>query len=155
MDQSFYDYLNWSNDKDILNLIQNETLYYTNKIQKINHYNIAQERILILTNEAIYTLQNIQKKSLKRKMKYSEISGITFTKSSQEFVVHGKDDEYDYQFQTPDKNILVCLIAYFYESQTNSNLKLCEVPEKSLKNYVTQKKEKKKVEVIQKWMKII
>ena len=141
MEQAYFDHLNWSNDKDILNLIQNETLYYSNKIQKINHYNISQERIIVLTNEALY---NIQKKSLKRKMKYSEISGITFTKSSQEFVVHGKDEEYDYQFQAPDKNILICLIAYFYEIQTNSNLKLSEVPDKSLKNYVTQKKEKKK-----------
>ena len=136
-----YDILNWSKDKDILNIIQNETLYYSNKIQKINHYNISQERFLVLTNEALY---NILKKKLKRKMKYSEIRGITFSKLSQEFVVHGIDGEYDYHFQSPEKNILICLIAKFYEDQTNSSLKLCEVPEKSLKNYVTGKKEKKK-----------
>lgn len=141
MDQPFYDTLNWAKDKDILSIIKNETLYYSNKIQKINHYNISQERFLVLTNEALY---NIQKKKLKRKMKYSEIKGITFTKSSPEFVVHGCDGEYDYHFQSPEKNILICLIAKFYEEQTNSNLKLCEVPEKSLKNYVTGKKEKKK-----------
>ena len=141
MEQITYDILNWSKDKDILNIIQNETLYYSNKIQKINHYNISQERFLVLTNEALY---NIQKKKLKRKMKYNEIRGITFSKSSQEFVVHGIDGEYDYHFQSPEKNILICLIAKFYEDQTNLNLKLCEVPEKSLKIYVTGKKEKKK-----------
>ena len=140
-EESSYDYLNWSNDKDILNIINNETIYYSNKIQKINHYNISQERYLVLTNQALY---NIQKKKLKRKLKYSEVSGITFTKLSTEFVVHGIDNEYDYHFQSPDKNVLICLIAKFYEDQVNSNLKLCEISEKSLKNYVTGKKEKKK-----------
>ena len=141
MEQTFYDTLNWAKDKDILSIIKDETLYYSNKIQKINHYNMSQERFLVLTNEALY---NIQKKKLKRKMKYSEIRGITFTKLSPEFVVHGIDGEYDYLFQSPEKNILICLIAKFYEDQTKTNLKLCEVPDKSLKMYVTQKKEKKK-----------
>ena len=141
MEESPYDTLNWSQDKDILNIIKKETIYCSNKIQKINHYNISQERYIVLTNEALY---NILKKKLKRKLKYNEIRGITFTKLSSEFVVHGVDGEYDYHFQSADKNILICLIAKFYEEQTNSNLKLCQVPEKSLKNYVTLKKEKKK-----------
>jgi tRNA A-37 threonylcarbamoyl transferase component Bud32 len=141
MEQTYYDTLNWSKDKDIRNIIKDETLYYSNKIQKINHYNISQERYFVLTNEAIY---NIQKKKLKRKMKYSEIRGITFTKLSSEFVVHGIDGEYDYYFQSPEKNILICLIAKFYEEQTKSTLKLCEVQDKSLKMYVTGKKEIKK-----------
>ena len=141
MENALYDALSWANDKDILKIIGTETLYYSNKIQKINHYNISQERFLVLTNQALY---NIFKKKLKRKIKYNEILGITFTKLSQEFVVHGLDDEYDYYFQSPEKNILICLIAKFYQEQTNSPLKICEVPEKILKNYVTLKKEKKK-----------
>lgn len=141
MEQEFYDYLNWSKDKEILSIIGNETLYYSNKIQKINHYNISQERFLVLTDQALY---NIQKKKLKRKINYSEIRGITFTKLSSEFVVHGNEAEYDYYFQSPEKNILICLIAKFYEEKTNTPLKICEVPEKCLKNFVTGKKEKKK-----------
>ncbi len=136
-----YDNLNWANDKEILSLIKDETLYYSNKIQKINHYNISQERCLILTTEALY---NLQKKKLKRRIRYEEIKGITFTKLSSEFVVHGCEGEYDYHFQTPDKNAVICLIAKFYEDQTNTNIRICEIPEKSLKNYVTGKKEKKK-----------
>ena len=138
-----YDYLNYAQDKEILSLIGNETLYFSNKIQKINHSNISQERTILVTNKGIY---NLQKKKLKRKLKYSDIRGITFTKLSHEFVVHGKDGEYDYYYQSPDKNTLICLIAKFYEEETNSNLKLCEIQEKSLKNFVTLKKEKKKDE---------
>ena len=34
--------------------------------------------------------------------------------------------------------------AIFYQKNVNNSLKICEVQEKSLKNYVTGKKEKKK-----------
>ena len=141
MEHPLYDFLNWSNDKDILKLIQNETLYYINKIQKINHYNISQERILVLTKENLYILS---KKKLKKKMKYNEIIGITFNEINAEFVIHGMNGEYDFYLESQEKNILICLIAIFYEEQTNLNLKICQVPDKSLKNYVTGKKEKKK-----------
>lgn len=141
MEKELYDTLKWSKDKEILKIIGKESLYYSNKIIKINHFNIGQERSIVLTDESIY---NIQKKSLKRKVTYPQVVGITFTKLSQEFVVHGNDGEYDLYYQSPEKNIIICLIAKLYEEKTKSTLKICEVPEKYLKNYVTGKKEKKK-----------
>ena len=54
MENALYDSLEWAKDKDILKIIGSETLYYSNKIQKINHYNISQERFLVLTNQALY-----------------------------------------------------------------------------------------------------
>ena len=141
MEKSDYDFLNLSNDKEILKLIKDEVLYYSNKLQKINHFNISQERILVLTNEGLYILQ---KKKLNRKIKYNEIVGITFTNLSQEFIVHNFDIDYDYYFQSSEKNLIICIIAKFYQNQTDLKLKICEVEEKSLKNYVTGKKEKKK-----------
>ena len=54
MEVYVYDNLNWAKDKDILTKINNkEILYYSNKIIKINHFNISQERILVLTDEAL------------------------------------------------------------------------------------------------------
>ena len=143
MEVYVYDNLNWAKDKDILTKINNkEILYYNNKIIKINHFNISQERILVLTDEALY---NFQKKNLKRRIKYNQIRGITYSKLCKEFVVHGSDDEYDYLFQSSDRNLLISLIAKFYQEQTNGQiLKICEVNEKTLKNYVTGKKDKKK-----------
>ncbi len=55
------------------------------------------------------------------------------------------DDEYDYYYHSPHRNLIICLIARFFEEQKGQNLKVCEVPEKGLKNYVTGKKEKKKI----------
>ena len=144
MEGLVYDNLKWAKEKEILSAINKEILYYSNKIIKINHFGLNQERNIILTDEALY---NFQKKKKKRRIRYDQIRGITFSKQNYEFVVHGNDDEYDYLYQSSDKqerNLILSFIAKFYEEQNNQTLKMCEVNEKSLKNYVTGKKEKKK-----------
>ena len=141
MDFKINDLLNWGNDAEILSLIKNEKLYFSDKITKVNHYGMSQERSIILTDKALY---NMKKRDLRRKILYSDIRGITFSKLTYEFVVHGNDDEYDYEYQSPERDYIICLISIFYQNNCFKALKICEVQEKSLKNYVTGKKEKKK-----------
>ena len=135
------DMLNWANDKEILSILKGETLYYCDSITKVNHYGMAQERSIILTDKALY---NMKKRTFRRKMPYSIIRGITYSKLTYEFVVHGNDDEYDYQYISPERNLIICLMAIFYQNLNSKPLKICEVQEKSLKAFVTGKKEKKK-----------
>ena len=141
MEGLVYDYLSWAKDETILGIINKEILYYSNKIIKINHFNISQDRVLILTDEALY---NFHKKKSKRRIEYNQIRGITYSKQNNEFVVHGNDDEYDYYFQSNDRNLILNLISKYYEEQNGKILKICEVNEKSLRKFVTDKKEKKK-----------
>ena len=136
-----HDMLSINEDKKLLNLLKNEKLYYSDVITKINLYWVSQERSIILTNTSLY---NLKKKNLKRKIPYKEILGITFSNISNEFVVHGNKCQYDYHYNSNDKNLIISLITFFYDEKNNSALKLCEVPEKSLKNFVTGKKEKQK-----------
>jgi len=135
------DNLNWANDKEILSILNGEKLYFSGMITKINHYGMSQERSIILTDKALY---NMKKKSLRRKITYTDIRGITYSKLTYEFVIHGNDDEYDYQYIHQDRNLIICFIAIFYQALAFKPIQLCEVEEKTLKNYVTQKKEKKK-----------
>lgn len=135
------DSLNYANDKEILQIIKDEKLYFSDFITKINHYGMAQERSIILTNKALY---NMKKKVLRRRISYEDIRGITYSKLTFEFVVHGNDDEYDYQYIHQERNLIICFIAVFYQNETLKPIQLCEVEEKTLKNFVTQKKEKKK-----------
>ena len=135
------DTLNWANDKEILAIIKDEKLYFSDMITKINHYGMSQERSIILTDKALY---NMKKKALRRKLSYKDIRGITYSKLTFEFVIHGNDDEYDYQYIQQDRNMIICFIAIFYQEVTYKPIQLCEVEEKTLKNFVTQKKEKKK-----------
>ena len=135
------DMLNWANDKDILSILKGEKLYYCDAITKVNHYGMSQERCIILSDKSLY---NMKKRTFRRKMPYNIIRGITYSKLTYEFVIHGNDDEYDYEYISPDRNLIICLIAIFYQKINSKPLNICEVQEKSLKNYVTGKKEKKK-----------
>ena len=134
-----HDPLNWATEKNILSIIKSEKLYYCDKVTKINHYDMSQERMLILTDKALY---NLKKKDLKRKLEYTSIQGITISKLTYEFVVHGMDSEYDYDYISQDRGLIVALIAIYYKVCTGNQLKICSVEEKSLKNFVTSKKEK-------------
>ena len=142
MEVVVFDNLKWAKDTDILKSIGKEILYYSNKIIKINSFSMNQDRFLVLTDESLY---NFHKKKLKRKIEYNKIRGITYSKITPElFVVHGNDIEHDYYFQSQERNLIINIIAKFYEEQTGKKIKICEVNEKTLKNYVTGKKEKKK-----------
>jgi tRNA A-37 threonylcarbamoyl transferase component Bud32 len=136
-----HDLLNINEDNEILNLLKGEKVYYSDVITKINHYGLSQERSIILTDVALY---NMKKKELKRRIPYKEILGISYSNISNEFVIHGNNCQYDYHYNSQDKNLIISLIIFFYDEQDNSKIKICEIPEKSLKNYVTRKNEKQK-----------
>ena len=140
MESIFQDYLYWSNDNEILKIIGKEKIYFSNKVSKFSSFSIKQDRNLILTDKCLYNFQN---KKIKRQMKYEEMLGITFSKLSNEFVVHANQG-YDFHFISPDKITIIYIIAKFYEKIMNKAIILCEVNEKSLKQYVTTKKDKKK-----------
>ena len=135
-----FDNVNYTNDKDIKKIIGEEKIYFADWVKKINHFGMNQDRVLIITDSALY---NTKGKSLKRKIPINEILGITYSTLTFEFIVHGLDNEYDYSFVTPDRNIIICFIAIFYEKLNKKPLKICEVKEKStLKDFITSKKDK-------------
>ena len=135
------DFLNWGEDDEILSIINNEKIFYTGMITKINNFGLSQERQVILTDKSLY---NFKKKILRRKIDYTDILGITFSDSTFEFVIHGDDDEYDYYYVSSDRTYIICIIVFFYHKLTKKNMKLCETNEKCLKSFVTGKREKKK-----------
>lgn len=74
----------------------------------------------------------------------NSIRGITVSKITDEFVVHGNREEYDYEYTTPKRKKLIEILAKLYYEETKKDLKICEIDKKSLKDFVTSKKEKKK-----------
>jgi len=59
---------------------------------------MSQERNIILTNKAIY---NFKKQTLKRRIDFKSIKGVTVSKLTDEFVVHCVDAEHDYDYISP------------------------------------------------------
>ena len=95
-----HDLLNINEDNQILSLLKNEKVYYSDVITKINKYSLSQERSIILTNVALY---NMKKKELKRRIPYKEILGISYSNISNEFVIHENREKYDYHYNSKDK----------------------------------------------------
>ena len=75
-DIKIIDSLRFTTDEDIKNITEGEKIYYADLITKINHFWINQERAIILTNKALY---DMKKRTLKRKIIYSDIIGITYS----------------------------------------------------------------------------
>jgi serum/glucocorticoid-regulated kinase 2 len=134
-----YDLLSWSQDKDIKKIINGEKIYYSDFIYKISLFGLNNERIILLTDKNIYCMKS---KSLIRKNQYSEIIGITMSKTSDEFIIHLNADDQDFNFISKNKNLLISQICKLYQNNTKKNLNLCEV-DNNLKPYITSKKDKK------------
>ena len=135
-----YDLLSWADDNDIKKLINEEKIYYSDFVSKISRFGLNQERIILLTDKNLYYLKS---KSLNQKIPYSGIIGITFSKSTNEFIIHINLEEQDYYFLSKNKNLAISQIAKLYQVNTNKTLKLCEINLKNMKQFITSKKDKK------------
>ncbi len=140
--QSEYDFLNFTKDYSIKNNItREEEIQFSDKVKKINKNGWKQDRNILLTDKAIY---NLKKTSLKRRIDYKTIMGITLSKLSDEFVIHCEDLDYDYHYISSRKKIIIEIIAKNYEIVKEEELKLFEIGVKNLNTFVTTKKEKEK-----------
>jgi serum/glucocorticoid-regulated kinase 2 len=140
--QSEYDFLNFSKDHYIkTNVTREEQIHFSDKILKKNKFGFNQERNIIITDKAIY---NLKKNVLKRRIDLKLIRGVTVSKTTDEFVIHCNDEEYDYQYISQKKKTIVEIIAKYYYNITGEELKLFELNVNSLTTFVTSKKDKKR-----------
>ena len=80
---------------------------------------------------------------MKRRIPLDIILGVTINKLTDEFVLHGVNSEYDYFFISQRRSEILEILEKAYFIKEQQKLKFSEVSEKSLKSYVTNKKEKK------------
>lgn len=66
------------------------------------------------------------------------------SKISDEFIIHGNHTEYDYDYSTPKKKKLIEVLAKVFMDENKKDLTICGIDKKSLKDFVTSKKVKKK-----------
>ena len=128
-------------DKDIVNKLSGEKIIFSDSLIKINKKLVEQIRTLIITEKALY---NFKEKSLKRRLLIKDIFGITTSKTSQEFVIHGEAGEYDYHYKYKNKRKIIQILAAVYYYNTFHQLRFALVKEENLKDYVTFLDEKKK-----------
>ena len=136
------DHLKLENDPAIKKLITNEKFLFSDEIKKKNKFGINQTRNLILTDNALY---NLNGKKLQRRFDISKLKGITtsIAKGSQEFVIHGNEEEHDYLYASKNKYTIIYLLAGAYEKLRGKELDFIYTETPSLKNRMTKKIEKK------------
>lgn len=76
-------------------LLNNERVYFKNKIIKFNDFNRSQERTIVITSNAIYNIKKETK--IKRRIPLDNLDGFTISNSSSEFLIHIKNED-DYRF---------------------------------------------------------
>lgn len=77
-------------------LVNNEEIYYSTSITKFNDDGYRQERIIVITDQALY---NFKAKTLKRRIQLEKLEAITKSKNSSEFILHIKDEN-DYRYSS-------------------------------------------------------
>ena len=137
------DNLNFINDQEIKAMLGHEDIYYSDKIIKVRQgiFSSNQERIILITDQAIYNLKGKEKK---RRIEIGSLSGITISKISEQFIIHGKNDEYDYLYSSPHRIKIIEILEIVYESITQNELLFSIINEKDLTRFVVGKSERKK-----------
>ena len=80
---------------------------------------------------------------MKRRIPFQIILGITVNKLTDEFVIHGQEVEYDYYYTSHNRTEIIETIYKAHSKLNLPKFKFSVLNEKSLKNYVTNKKDKK------------
>ena len=137
------DNLNFENNSVIKEKIGSENIYYSDKVYKINTsiFTKTQERNFLITDQAIYNFKGTE---LKRRIRIQDLKCITTAKLSDEFIIHGNENEYDYLFISQDKNKIINILQAVFEILTHKNLLFCIKNDSNLSKFVVGKKERKK-----------
>ena len=141
MEPLCYDFLSYAEDPKILKIIGDEKLLFSGDVTKINVQGVIQERTLIITNKGIY---NMKKTSFKRRVELKNVRGITISSLTDEIVIHCIDIENDFDFVSEKRNEIIKTLLKAYKEVTLTPLMICQVSDKTLKAWVTEKNEKKK-----------
>jgi hypothetical protein len=136
------DHLQFAKDKSILKIINNEKFLFSDQIEKKNKFGFNQTRNFIITDIAIY---NLKDKKLKRRFEIAKLKGITVSvaKGSQDFVIHGVEQEHDYLYISKNKYIIIYILEKVFEKLRGKELDFIYTESSNINNRMTTKKEKK------------
>lgn len=105
------DFLNLGTNASVRKMLGKEEVKFSGKVIKINNKGKKQNRVLLISDSAMYNLD--EKYKCKRRIELNQLAGLTESKSSDEFVVH-VPSTYDYHFSSTNAvQIREVLVAAF------------------------------------------
>ncbi len=136
------DNLNILSNKKITSMIpSSEQLLWSGCLSKINMKGKRQIRDFIITSEKVYNLGNqnsfIEKifcRTLRRQFKVEDITGVTYSLISNNFIFH-ITSEYDYYLSTPDKDFILLYILNIQKQKNIEPLKFYFIDDIELEKF--------------------
>jgi len=109
------DYLNVQTNKEIVKIISNEVVFFSNKINQLSSYNMATSRIIVITSNAIYIFKQSgpKKRTLKMTIYLKEIEMLVRSLISTQFIIQiGVESYHRFKSEKIDEIIEMIKIAY-------------------------------------------
>jgi hypothetical protein len=99
------DYLHVQTNKDIVKIISNEVVFFSDKVSQLSSYNMATKRIIIVTSNAIYLFKQSgpKKRTLKRQLDFKDVAALTRSLKSSQFIIHTFSDFYRFRTNKADE----------------------------------------------------
>mmetsp|Transcript_5536 Transcript_5536/g.11380 ORF Transcript_5536/g.11380 Transcript_5536/m.11380 type:complete len:583 (+) Transcript_5536:118-1866(+) len=98
-----------------------EQVYFSDFLVKINPRDKPQERVLLITDRAIYNLLPTDYSKCKRRIPLEAVDFLTVSQASDEFVLH-VPSEYDYRMMSLRKAEVVSVLQKVFQSCTGEEL---------------------------------
>ena len=124
--------------------IGEEHVYFSDKIKiKLidSLFGTKKERDIIVTDLAVYNFNDYE---IERKIKIENLKAITISTTSDQFILHCNQNEYDCLYLYHNKQKIIKILENAYKAKTNLNLLFCKKHDKDLTKFVVGKKERKK-----------
>ena len=131
-----------STDRDYMSvkatphLVNNEKIYLSCLLTKYNEFGFRQDRVMVLTINAIY---NLKRNAIQRRISLEKLEAVSLSTMSSEFVIHVRD-EHDYRFLSYDKRdefVEVLLYLVCSERKISNGFPLYFVPLMNLNEVMT------------------
>jgi len=123
------DSLNLSTNKNVKKMLaklgenwpHEERVVLSQLLIKINKRNREQQRVLMLTDKAVYNLMPRDYSKCKRRIRLEAIAAITLSATNNEFVLH-VPEEYDYRYKSNNREPIKMCLRQVYLEKTSHQL---------------------------------
>ena len=113
------------------NFPEQERVVLSVKLVKINKRGKEQNRILLLTDKALYNLKPKEIRKCQRRIDLEKIVSITLSLTSQEFAIH-IPEEYDYRYKSSYKLRIAAVLQELYKKKEGKNLSINRIAQDSM-----------------------
>jgi len=118
-----------------------EQVRFSDMMVKINRRDKPQERVILITDKAVYNLIPSDLSKCKRRIPLALIDSVTVSEVSDEFVIH-VPGEYDYRMMSLRKNEVINCLSDAYEELTGDKLMVNKTKQIVLKSVTATKNTK-------------